>query len=82
MAENLEKLILELLRYPSELPWLEFKYDNYEPFTIGQDISALANGAALEDKNAAYFLWGIDDSTHEIIGTDYNLQNLKREHKN
>ncbi len=78
MAENLEKLILELLRYPSELPWLEFKHDNYEPFTIGQDISALANGAALEDKNAAYFLWGIDDSTHEIIGTDYNLQNLKK----
>ena len=29
MAENLEKLILELLRYPSELPWLEFKHDNY-----------------------------------------------------
>ena len=23
-------------------------------------------------------LWGIDDKTHEIVGTDYNLQTLKK----
>lgn len=78
MKENLEKLVLELLRQPSELPWLEFKHDNYIPQIIGQDISALANGAALEERPAAYFLWGIDNDTHEIIGTSYNLQNLKK----
>ena len=78
MAENLESLVLELIKYPTELPWLEFKHNNYTPQTIGQDICALANGAALEDRHAAYFLWGIDDTTHEIVGTDYNLQNLKK----
>ena len=57
--ENLEILVRELLKYPTELPWLEFKHDNYKPDTIGQDICALANGAALEERNAAYFLWGI-----------------------
>ena len=78
MTENLESLVLELIKYPTELPWLEFKHNNYKPQTIGQDISALANGAALEDRHAAYFLWGIDDTTHEIVGTEYNLQNLKK----
>ena len=78
MAENLGKLVLELIHYPSELPWLEFKHENYDPHMIGEDICALANGAALEGKHAAYFLWGIDDSTHDILGTEHDLQNLKK----
>lgn len=76
--ENLEILIDELVKYPAETPWLEFKHNNYEPETIGEDISALANGATLEEKSAAYFLWGVDDKTHELVGTEYNLQNLKK----
>lgn len=78
MMENLEFLIDELVKYPVETPWLEFKHNNYEPETIGEDISALANGATLEEKSAAYFLWGVDDKTHELVGTEYNLQNLKK----
>ena len=45
---------------------------------IGPDVSALANSAALHEKSCAYMLWGIDDTTHEIAGTDYNLQTLKK----
>ena len=45
---------------------------------IGQDISALSNSAAMCEKSCAYMLWGIDDKTHEILGTDYNLQTLKK----
>lgn len=37
---------------------------------IGQDISALANSAALYDKQTAYMIWGVDDNSHEIIGTE------------
>ena len=76
--ENLNKLVWELCKYPNETPWLEFKHNNYDPHMIGQDISALANSAALYEKSAAYMLWGIDDITHEIVGTDYNLQTLKK----
>ena len=70
MAENLGKLVLELIHYPSELPWLEFKHENYDPHMIGEDICALANGAALEGKHAAYFLWGIDDYSNAVIQHD------------
>jgi len=68
--ENLERLVIELCKQPSETPWLEFKHNNYKPEMIGQDISALANSAALYDKQTAYMIWGVDDNSHEIIGTE------------
>ena len=76
--ENLDILVNELRQLPNETPWLEFKHNNYDPYMIGKDISALANSAALHEKSCAYMLWGIDDSTHEIVGTKYNLQTLKK----
>lgn len=76
--ENLDKLINELRKLPTETQWVEFKHNNYEPAMIGQDISALANSAAIHEKSCAYMLWGIDDDTHEIVGTDYDLQTLKK----
>ena len=76
--ENLEKLVLALQSQPQETQWLEFKHNNYDPKMIGQDISALANSAALCEKECAYMLWGIDDRTHEIVGTDRDLQTLTK----
>ena len=74
---DLKKLIDELRKYPVETQWLEFKHNNYTPEMIGQDISALANSAALYDRKCAYMIWGIDDVTHDIVGTEHNLQTLK-----
>ena len=76
--ENLDKLVRELMALPAETHWVEFKHDNYAPNMIGKDISALANGAALQDKDYAYFVWGIDNESHEIVGTKYDLQSLKK----
>lgn len=45
---------------------------------IGADISALANNATLHDRDCAYMIWGINDQTHEIIGTDIRLKQLKK----
>lgn len=75
---HLIQLVNELCQLPDETQWLEFKHDNYTPAMIGQDISALANSAALHDKDCAYMIWGIDDATHDIVGTSYNLQSLKK----
>ena len=76
--ENLVLLVNELRKYDNETPWLEFKHNNYDPEMIGRDISALSNGAALYEKSQAYMLWGIDDKSHDIVGTEYNLQRLKK----
>ena len=76
--ENLDLLVQELIKYPKETEWLEFKHNNYEPQMIGRDISALANSATLNEKSCAYMLWGINDETHEIVGTDKDLRTLKK----
>lgn len=76
--ENLDLLVRELVKYSNETPWLEFKHNKYDPKMIGEDISALANSAALYEKSCAYMIWGIDDTTHEVVGTDKDLQKIKK----
>ena len=38
--QHLEELVNNLIQHSNELPWLEFKHDNYDPEMIGRDISA------------------------------------------
>lgn len=45
---------------------------------VGEDISALANSAVIADRSYAYMIWGVDDNTHEIIGTKVNLKKEKK----
>ena len=71
-AENMISSIVEEVRMnPSELPWVEFKSNNNTPEMIGEYISALANTAALFNQEHAFMIWGIDDITHDIVGTKF-----------
>lgn len=76
--KNYELLIQELRSMPNETSWLEFKHNKYDFDMIGEDISALANSAALYEKTRAYMVWGIHDTTHEIIGTEHDPLTLKK----
>ena len=73
MEKNLDILVMELCKLPKEVGWVEFKHNNCEPNMIGEDISALANTATLKDRDNAYMIWGVDDNTHEIVGTKVRL---------
>jgi predicted HTH transcriptional regulator len=64
-------LVRELCKLPRETEWAEFKRNKAEPQQISEYISALANSAALAGKNAGYLLWGVDDDTHDIVGTSF-----------
>lgn len=76
--ENLDILVKELCKYPTETQWLEFKHNNCEPNMIGEDISALANSAVLADRDYAYMIWGVDDNNHQLIGTSVRLKQEKK----
>lgn len=76
--ENLDKLIKELCKLPNEAGWVEFKHNNCDPKMIGEDISALANSAVIADRSYAYMVWGINDKTHDIIGTNVFLKQEKK----
>lgn len=78
MIGNIDILVKELCKLPKEAGWVEFKHNNCEPTMIGEDISALANTVTLNDRDYAYMIWGVDDTTHEIIGTKVRLQMEKK----
>lgn len=76
--EYLLGLFIELCKLPEETEWVEFKHNNDNPELIGEYISALANSAALLGKFHAYLVWGVDDRTHEVIGTAFNPARAKK----
>ena len=68
----LADLVHNLRRLPRETEWVEFKVNQAtELQEIGEYISALANGAALNEKDNAYMLWGIADGAHAVVGTSF-----------
>lgn len=75
---SLTRLVNELRRQPAEAEWLEFKKDNTNTETMGQNISAIANAAALAGKTYGYLVWGIDDATHEATGTTFRPRTQKK----
>ena len=69
---NIEKIVMDLCKNDTEQEWFEFKENWYQPETLGEYISALSNAAAFHHKKYAYFIWGVNDKTHEIVGTTFN----------
>ncbi|MBE0586402.1 MAG: putative DNA binding domain-containing protein [Desulfofustis sp.] len=70
-------ILTELRKLPRETEWAEFKHNNAEPDDIGEYLSALANAAAMTGKVHAWLAWGVDNDTHEIIGTKFNPASAK-----
>ena len=73
----INSIVEESRKYLYEQPWIEFKHNNCDPQEIGEYISALSNTAALFNQEHAFLIWGIDDKTHEIIGTSFVPQETK-----
>ena len=65
--QKLIDLLLSLTHLPKETEWVEFKGDNAEPDEIGEYLSALANSAALHQKDAAYLVWGVEDVRIKLL---------------
>lgn len=68
---EIEILIKELSALPKECEWVEFKVNNSNPQEIGEYISALSNSACYHKKAFAYLVYGIEDATHRLVGTDF-----------
>lgn len=62
---------------PDETEWLEYKMNNENPQMIGEYISALSNSAAICNREKAYLIWGINDISHEIEGTEFSPKQVK-----
>ncbi len=49
----------------------EFKHNNSSPEDIGEYISAISNSAALMNEALGFIVWGIDNTTHDVVGTTF-----------
>ena len=77
ISSEIERLINELITLPKETEWVEFKMNNANPQEIGEYISALSNSACYHKKSNAYLVFGIEDGTHKIVGTNFKPSQTK-----
>lgn len=75
-AQLLAKLT-ELLALPHETEWVEFKHNNTDPQMVGEYLSAISNAAALESQPFGYIVWGVEDVTHNVVGTKFKPRHQK-----
>ena len=79
-TEDLHSLLEELVEYPAETEWIEFKLGagSITNDQIGEYISAMSNGATIKNKPFGYLVWGVHDKTHEIKGTNFQFSTAKQ----
>lgn len=70
--DDLKKIVQLLLSSVSEEEWYEFKENWYDAVGIGEYISSLSNAAAVRGEEYAYLIWGVNNDTHEVMGTTFN----------
>lgn len=73
----LHDLLEDLIELPNETEWVEFKENNDDPEMIGEYLSAISNSAALEKKRMGFIVWGVQNESHEIVGTNFKPKSAK-----
>ena len=69
-----KEIVKDLAQQPSEKEWLEFKENWFDAHALGEYISAISNAAAMQGRDRGYFIWGVSDDTHDIVGTKFDYQ--------
>ena len=78
--KDLAATVADLIARKHEEEWFEFKVNWCEHRDLGEYISALSNAAVMHGKEFGYFVWGIENNTHKVIGTDFDFhQDVKNE---
>ena len=77
MPDMINSIIVNAIKSVHESPCVELKENNFNPELIGEYISALSNTAALFNREHAFVIWGVNDSTHKIVGTTFDPQKEK-----
>jgi ATP-dependent DNA helicase RecG len=76
--QELHSLLQKLLSAPKENEFIEFKENNLDLDEIGKRISALSNGAALLGQQFGYLVFGVEDGSHNVVGTKFKLTTFKK----
>jgi len=76
-ADYFVSLVSQVRTLPAETEWLEFKQNYADHERIGEYVSALANSAAILSRGCGYLIWGLADTDHAVVGTNFNPQTTR-----
>lgn len=71
-------LVDQLLSVDRETELIEYKENNVSPDQIAKIVCGLSNSARRLDADFAYIIWGIDESTHSVVGTTFDPDTCKK----
>lgn len=71
-ATALRATLAALLNLPREQAVVEFKSNLLDAERIGAYLSGLANTAALQGRDRAWLVWGVEDGSHQVQGTAFD----------
>ncbi|MCE2931198.1 MAG: ATP-binding protein [Vampirovibrionales bacterium] len=69
--------LIDMIQKNPESEWIEYKQKNTDKEKIGENISALVNSACLQKQPVAFIVWGVEDETRTIVGTNFNPKTEK-----
>lgn len=70
-GKEINSILDRLLKLPKECEWAEFKLNFKSEDEIGKYISALSNGACLQNEPFGYLVFGVDDKSLQVVGTSF-----------
>lgn len=76
--QQLIELVNNLVTRQRESEWVEFKLNFHSAEEIGQSISALSNGACIQNQPFGYLVFGIEDETQSVKGTTFKAKTAKK----
>lgn len=80
MSKDKEYTILlkkQIAEIGKEVRFLEFKSNYQDAERLGKYISALSNGACLDNEEYGYLYFGVEDETLKLIGTMFDASRTK-----
>ena len=75
--QSIQLLKKQILEIGKEVRFLEFKSNYQDAERLGKYISALSNGACLDNKETGSLYFGVEDETLELIGTTFDASRIK-----
>lgn len=80
--QEIIQIVDELRALPKEIEWVEFKTGTATTNEkLGQYISAISNASCLAHESFGYLIFGIQDDTHEVVGTKFKFKDRKEENQ-
>jgi predicted HTH transcriptional regulator len=80
--EKLIQIVNGFIENQTELEHVEFKHNWHGEIEFAQDVCAITNLLLRKSIARGYIIFGIDDESHEIVGTDFHYQTKRIKNKN